>query len=136
MALPSASRPSGPFILGGSVPDCRYVAYDFLRGEARTLATFSYTTRDQREMPLITHAADDRFLGWSLDGKWIVFSSNRSGTVDLWAGPGRRGKDRGCAPVDQERRRQINPKGLPATVVLYYRREFRYSDVYRLTRSG
>ena len=37
--------------------------------------------------PLIEHPADDRLLGWSVDGEAIIFASDRSGTVDVWLQP-------------------------------------------------
>lgn len=37
-----------------------------------------------REVPLVAHPADDCLLGWTPDGKSILFSSDRSGTWDTW----------------------------------------------------
>lgn len=36
-------------------------------------------------MPLAKHPADDYLLGWTPDGKWILFASARAGTYGLWA---------------------------------------------------
>ena len=117
--------------LAGLSPDCRYIAYDFpQRGSTNACDVFLYDTRDKREIPLITHAADDRFLGWSLDGKWIVFSSNRPGTVDLWLVQVGDAKAVDAPRLIKNDIGKINPKGFTRDGSFYYNREFRSSDVY------
>jgi Tol biopolymer transport system component len=36
---------------------------------------------------LTRHPATDRFPSWSRDGRWVYFSSNRSGSLQVWKAP-------------------------------------------------
>lgn len=71
-------------------PDGRWIAFDFPyedpeRGEgSEKCDLYLLSVNGGRELPLVTHPADDRLLGWSPDGRWILFSSDRSGTWDAW----------------------------------------------------
>jgi tricorn protease len=61
-------------------PDGRYVAYDVAqqRGAAER-DIFVMALARSTETTLVKHPADDRLLGWSPDGKYILFSSDRTG---------------------------------------------------------
>jgi len=71
-------------------PDGRWIAFDSPyedpeRGTGSEKCNLYLLSIDGgRERPLVIHPADDRLLGWSPDGRWIVFSSDRSGTWDVW----------------------------------------------------
>jgi Tol biopolymer transport system component len=66
-------------------PDGRYIVYEFPQKEEFRKKDISLISSDgMKEIPLIAHPADDYLLGWSPDGKWILFSSDRTGTRDAW----------------------------------------------------
>jgi len=66
-------------------PDGRYIVYDFPQERESGKKDISIISLDgMKEIPLIAHPADDYLLGWSPDGKWILFSSDRAGTRDAW----------------------------------------------------
>ena len=66
-------------------PDGRYIVYDSPQKEEFRKKDISLISSDgTKEIPLIAHPADDYLLGWSPDGKWILFSSDRTGTRDAW----------------------------------------------------
>jgi Tol biopolymer transport system component len=66
-------------------PDGRYIAYEFPQEEQKREKNISIITPDgKNEWPLIAHHANDNLLGWSPDGNWILFSSDRTGTWDAW----------------------------------------------------
>jgi len=66
-------------------PDSRYIAYDSPQKEEFRKKDISLISSDgTKEIPLIAHPADDYLLGWSPDGKWILFNSDRKGTRDAW----------------------------------------------------
>src|SRR5205823_1320218 len=52
-----------------------------------------------RETPVVVHNANDLVVGWSLDGKQLLFSSDRSGSKALWAVNIVDGKPRGAAEL-------------------------------------
>ena len=45
---------------------------------------FAISADGSQTTPLAPHAAEDRLLGWSPDGRFVLFSSDRSGTTDAW----------------------------------------------------
>jgi Tol biopolymer transport system component len=83
-------------------PDGRFIVYDRTPGKVAALDLFVMSLDEGKEIPLIQHPADDSLFGWSPDGKWIIFLSDRSGTLDLWAIQVAEGKPQG-APVRVKR---------------------------------
>lgn len=66
-------------------PDGRYIVYEFPQDELTREKDISIISSDgKNELPLITHPANDNLLGWSPDGNWILFASDRTGTWDAW----------------------------------------------------
>lgn len=64
-------------------PDGRYIAYSFpQRDKDRDI--FLLATDGSRESRLIDHPANDHVLGWTADGKRLLFASNRTGSVGAW----------------------------------------------------
>lgn len=69
-------------------PDGRYIAYDAGVGATDPSYDIFVTLADgSAPVALVRHAGDDRLIGWSPDGKAIVFASDRRGTVDIWLLP-------------------------------------------------
>ena len=66
-------------------PDGRFIAYDFARDDSSTKRDMAILAADGgSETPVAAHAANDRVLGWSPDGR-LFFSSDRDGTPAVWA---------------------------------------------------
>jgi len=98
-------------------PDGRYVLYDYPQSES-SLAhdIFLLSIAGGSETPLIEYPADDLALGWTPDGRWALFASDRRGSLDAWAIQTENGK----------------PKGTPVMV----KPAFGRSRSLGLTRSG
>jgi len=76
--------------------DGRWIAYDFPQDEKSDKRNIFLLSEDgKREIPLLNHPADDRLLGWTPAGDWILFSSDRSGNWDAWIVPFSNGKTKG-----------------------------------------
>ncbi len=78
----------GPGIDLGEIrfsPDGRYVVYSRRPGEVAASDIFILDLKEREEIPLIQHPADDYVYGWSPDGNWVLFASDRTGTIGLWA---------------------------------------------------
>ncbi len=76
---------TGPLRVGWSSPDGRYVALNRPRDEeSPEHDIFLLATDGSGETPLIEHPADDRVLGWSRDGSWLLFRSDRAGSDGAW----------------------------------------------------
>jgi Tol biopolymer transport system component len=66
-------------------PDGKWIALDRPKaGYAEPNDIVLLGASDGRETILVGHPADDRLLGWSPDGKWALFVSDRSGSWDAW----------------------------------------------------
>ena len=64
-------------------PDGRYIVYDLKKNENFDISLMS--TDGSREITLIEHPAHDLLLGCAPNGKYVIFTSNRTGTPDIWA---------------------------------------------------
>ena len=59
--------------------------YDQLQQEGASASDIFLLEADGgREVRLVDHPADDKVVGWAPDGR-LLFTSNRSGTRDLYA---------------------------------------------------
>lgn len=67
-------------------PDGRHIAFDHQND------IYLLSADGKTEIPLVKHPANDRLLGWTPDGKYILFASDRSGAMDAWILPMMAGK--------------------------------------------
>lgn len=66
-------------------PDSRYLAYDAPgRAGSAQRDVFVIAIDGTGERVVAAHSADDNVLGWSPDGRWLLFASDRTGSWDLW----------------------------------------------------
>jgi Tol biopolymer transport system component len=67
-------------------PDEKHIAFDFPNSsENGKYDIFLLTVDSKTEIPLIKHPANDRLLGWLPGSDELLFTSDRSGTTDVWA---------------------------------------------------
>ena len=102
-------------------PGGRHVVYDALPDEAspeRDILLVSLKTGETT--PLIRHPADDFLLGWSADGRWLVFASDRTGALGLWVVGVAEGKTLGTPRLVKEGIGRILPMGLTRQGTLFY----------------
>ena len=66
-------------------PDGRFVAYDLSpQGGWHPRDIFAIPVEGGLEIPLVQHPANDLLLGWTPDGRGVLFATDRSGHSDLW----------------------------------------------------
>jgi len=66
-------------------PDGRYLAYDLLEGESvRTQRVWVMAVDASRETAVTSPSPTNALMGWTADGR-LLFASDRSGHVGLWA---------------------------------------------------
>jgi Tol biopolymer transport system component len=83
--LRSIASPWGMFQRASFSPDGRFVAFSLVReGSPPHGDVFLMTADGRNEVVVAGHPAEDRLLGWTPDGKSLVFLSDRSGTWDIW----------------------------------------------------
>jgi Tol biopolymer transport system component len=112
-------------------PDSHYIAYDYRPDEMspeRDIFLMSIDTG--QETPLIKHPADDYLLGWSRDGQWIVFASDRTGALGLWVVGMSGVKTQGEPQLVKPGIDLIQPIGLTREGALYYGVVRATEDVY------
>jgi hypothetical protein len=66
-------------------PDGRSLVYDAPPQEdAASLDIYLMPVEGGREVPLVSHPENDYPLGWTPDGKRVLFASDRAGTIGVW----------------------------------------------------
>ncbi len=69
-------------------PNGEYVAYAMVTPSITAPADIHiYSLSGRRELEGVRHPANDGLIGWTPDGRWILFSSDRDGMEGLWAAP-------------------------------------------------
>lgn len=114
-------------------PDGKYIAYDIPqenKDEERDI--FLLSAEGGREVPLIEHPARDTVIGWSPDGKGLLFSSDRTGSQDVWFIPIAGGKALGSPRLIKSGVGRIHPLGITSRGELYYGLSGNASDVYEV----
>ena len=67
-------------------PDGRYIAYDLEAADDRAdRHVFVMAVDGSHETAVVAHSGENTIMGWSPDGRHVLFSSDRTGTVGLWA---------------------------------------------------
>ena len=79
-------------------PDGRYIAYDLASDDAGAQGKIFVLSADgSRETTAVTDGSTNLVMGWSPDGKHLVYSSNRTGGWTLWALPIEDGRPQGSS---------------------------------------
>ena len=66
-------------------PDGRYIAFDFVAVDARRRDLHVLATDGSGETGLVTSSTDEAVVGWSPDGRHVVYVGDRTGSSDLWS---------------------------------------------------
>jgi Tol biopolymer transport system component len=104
-------------------PDGKYVGYDLAQNDnSFERDVFVMSVDGSREIRAVEHPSNDLMMGWSPDGKWLLFVSDRSGSMDLWGQALSDGKPLGAPerlraniPVAQG----LNPMGITRSGALF-----------------
>lgn len=84
-------------------PDGRYIVYDLPTSEdSPTRDIYIIPINGGREIPLVQHPANDLLLGWSPDGDFVLFASDRTGNVDAWSIQVSNGKPQGFPVLEEQ----------------------------------
>ncbi|MBI4503361.1 MAG: PD40 domain-containing protein [Gemmatimonadetes bacterium] len=112
-------------------PNGEYVAYNRpARGNHRDRDIFVLASDGSRETPLVQHPADDALLGWTPDGKHILFASDRAGTPSAWIIPVSGGRGAGEPRLIKADLWRISPIGFSRNGSFYYAVDVAGRDVY------
>lgn len=111
-------------------PDGRFVVYDRPSPANRAARDLYVLSLDGAgEWPLVEHPANDMFPQWLDDGR-VLFTSDRTGALGLWAIPVAGGRATGEVEVVSRDMGRMTPLGATRTGAFYYRFETGLVDVY------
>jgi Tol biopolymer transport system component len=114
-------------------PDGKHIAYSFPQDEdTQNRDIFLMSVEDKKEIPLIIHPMNDSLLGWSSDGEWILFASNRTGSTDAWVARVNQGKLVQSPEMIKKDIGHIDPMGFTRNGSFYYGLSNRMTDVYSI----
>jgi Tol biopolymer transport system component len=112
-------------------PDGRYVAYDFPRtGNSPERDVFLLAADGSRDEVLVAHPDNDVVLGWTPDGSRLLFASDRTGRLGIWALSMADGKALGSPVLVRSDVPLFRPMGLTRQGAFYYCVRAGFSDVY------
>ncbi len=115
-------------------PDGRYIVYDRLPTKtSQNLDIFLLRVDGGQEIPLVEHEANDTVLGWTPDGKGILFASNRTGSIDSWVIPVADGQPQGAPGLVRKDIGEVTPLGFTRDGSFYYGVQAALSDVFIAT---
>lgn len=112
-------------------PDARNIVYDYPSSQAsRNRDIFLVSADGSLQVPLVEHPADDAVLGWSPDGARVLFKSDRSGNMSIWAIDVNDGKPRGDPQLLRPDVGDISVMGLTRDGSLFYSLTSGWSDIF------
>ena len=112
-------------------PDGKFVLFDSSPAEGAEQRDLYLVSADgRREVHLVEHPADDQALGWSPDGRTVLFTSDRTGEWDLWSVAVSDGKAQGAPVLVKRGIGRVTPLGITRDGALYYGLTTGLLDVY------
>jgi Tol biopolymer transport system component len=112
-------------------PDGKYIAGSYLpREDSANKDIFLLSVERGRETKLVEHPADDVLIGWSPDGRQVLFTSDRTGSIGIWTVHVSDGKAMGTPEFVRGNMGNIQPLGMTRDGKLYYGISTGSSDVF------
>jgi Tol biopolymer transport system component len=112
-------------------PDGKYIAYSFPQQQySGNRDIFLLAADGSQQVSLVEHPADDNILGWSPDGKEVLFKSDRTGSIGIWTIHVADGKPKGDAELVRADVGNLRPLGITRDGSLYYGIYSGWSDIY------
>jgi Tol biopolymer transport system component len=111
--------------------DGRYVAYDLPQEKSSSKRDiFVLACDEKREIPVVQNPANDKLLGWTPDGKYIFFTSDRTGSWDGWILKMVRGEPSGLPQLVNISMDNASPIGFTQGGSFYYELSRRSYGIY------
>jgi Tol biopolymer transport system component len=116
--------PTGRLSDGSGVffsPDGRHIGYDLPESNiAQPRDLFIFDIQAGREIPIAVRRGQDVMMGWTPDGKRLLFGSDRSSSVGLWAQTLDNGRLLGPPELLKPDLGTVEPLGVTQSGILYY----------------
>lgn len=110
-------------------PDGRLVASDYPANN-QTQHDIFLLSMDGNETRVVEDPAEDYAIGWTPDGRGLLFSSDRLGTLDLWLLPIADGRAAGSPVLVKKDLGRVTPIGVTPSGAFYYAVSAGASQVY------
>jgi Tol biopolymer transport system component len=102
-------------------PDSKNLAFDLPASDtAEQRDIFTLTIDGSRETAVVAHPGEDVLMGWSPEGKRLLFTSDRGGSMDLWSLAITDGKPAGAPELLRRDIGQHDSLGMTTSGALYY----------------
>jgi Tol biopolymer transport system component len=102
-------------------PDGRFIVFDETgRDDAPTTSLYVLSLQEKRETTLVGDTGNNLFPVWSPDGQRVLFASDRSGTMGLWAVGVEEGRPQGPPVCLRKDLGRFLPQGITASGAYYY----------------
>lgn len=113
-------------------PDGKFIAYDAPpAGEASGRHDIYLISLDgQTEIPLVEHPETDAVFAWTPDGRGLLFTSDRTGSMDLWLLPMSQGKPRDAPRLVKSGFGPMGSLGMTSRGELYFGSSGSTRDIY------
>jgi len=112
-------------------PDQRFVAYSRpVETGSENWDVYLLPTDGSPEIPLVQHPAEDYVLGWTPDGRYVLFASRRRGTLGVFLQPVEEGEPAGEAQMVKADMWRVAPLGFTRDGSFYYTQDTSIQDVY------
>lgn len=112
-------------------PDGRYLAFDLPSDQdSEHRDVFVLAIDGSREISAVVHPANDLLMGWTADGKHLLFNSDRSGSLSLWALAFQNGKASGVPEMIKPDIGLVHAIGTTRSGELYFALRARGPDLY------
>ncbi len=114
----------------GFSPNGKYILFTIIaHSESRQKDIFLYSLSEKQVTPLIESPSDDKALGWTVDGKYLLYTSDRTGTADLWMSEVVAGKAVGNPILIKKNIGSIEPVSISKDGALFYLLRTGFVDV-------
>jgi Tol biopolymer transport system component len=111
-------------------PDGQYLAFNHPSEDGDRQDIFVLATDGSREIPAVIHATVNAVIGWTPDGKKLLFSSNRSGSISIYAIPFSAAGPQAAPELIKSDVGRINTLGLTRSGSFYFDLRVGGPDVY------
>jgi Tol biopolymer transport system component len=102
-------------------PDNRWIVYAApQRPGAPRRDVYLLSVESKEEIPLIEHDADDYSIGWTPDGRGVLFISDRLTTFDVWFIAVNHGQPEGAPELVKRNVGNVEPMGITKGGALFY----------------
>jgi Tol biopolymer transport system component len=113
-------------------PDGKFIAYDIPPAgkETADYDIFLISLDEQTEVPLVEHPENDMVFAWAPDGQGLLFTSDRTGSLDLWLLPMSDGKPKESPRLIKSGFGPVGSLGMTSRGELYFGSRESTQDIY------